>query len=83
MKVLAVTTWFPSVSAPTSGVFVQRDVELLRREHEVDVLHLHPPGLVGPEDAGSGVRRLPMAPAMFAPLSRDRCFRWHSTRAGW
>ncbi|MFE5672432.1 glycosyltransferase family 4 protein [Agromyces sp. NPDC056523] len=63
MRVLAVTTWFPSAAAPTSGVFVQRDVELLRRAHDVDVLHLHPPGAVGPADATAGVRRLEMSRA--------------------
>lgn len=61
MKVLVVTTWFPSASAPASGVFVRRDVELLRRAHEVDVLHLHPHGAVGPTDAAPGVRRLAMS----------------------
>ncbi|KZE92123.1 GDP-mannose-dependent alpha-(1-6)-phosphatidylinositol monomannoside mannosyltransferase [Agromyces sp. NDB4Y10] len=61
MKVLVVTTWFPSASAPASGVFVRRDVELLRRTHEVDVLHLHPHGAVGPTDAAPGVRRLAMS----------------------
>ncbi|MEI5585041.1 MULTISPECIES: glycosyltransferase family 4 protein [unclassified Agromyces] len=63
MKVLVVSTWFPSASAPASGVFVRRDVELLRRTHEVDVLHLHPPGAVGPADAAPGVRRLAMSPS--------------------
>ncbi|WP_438855341.1 glycosyltransferase [Agromyces sp. M3QZ16-3] len=61
MKVLVVTTWFPSAVAPASGVFVRRDVELLRRAHEVDVLHLHPHGAVGAADATPGVRRLPMS----------------------
>ena len=50
MRVLAVTTWFPSAVAPTSGLFVQRDVELLRGTHEVDVLHLHPPDVVTEAD---------------------------------
>jgi glycosyltransferase involved in cell wall biosynthesis len=61
VKVLVVSTWFPSASAPASGVFVLRDVELLRRMHEVDVLHLHPHGAVGPTDAAPGVRRLAMS----------------------
>lgn len=61
MRVLAVTTWFPSEAAPTSGVFVQRDVELLRRTHEVDVLHLHPPGVVTEADGTPGVKRLAMS----------------------
>lgn len=63
MKVLVVTTWFPSASAPSSGVFVRRDVELLRRDHEVDVLHLHPHGAVGPAEATPGVRRQAMSTA--------------------
>ncbi|MGR2753279.1 glycosyltransferase family 4 protein [Agromyces arachidis] len=70
MKVLVVSTWFPSASAPASGVFVRRDVELLRRTHEVDVLHLHPPGAVGPADAAPGVRRLAMSPSNPADVLR-------------
>ena len=33
--------------------------------------------------ASTDTGRLPMAPATFAPLSRDRCSQWHSTRDGW
>lgn len=45
MRVLAVTPWFPTPSAPGSGVFNLRDVELLARDHRVTVLHLHDPAL--------------------------------------
>ena len=70
MRVLAVTTWFPSAAAPTSGVFVERDVDLLRRVHDVDVLHLHPPGAVGSADGATGVRRLEMSTANPAQVLR-------------
>lgn len=45
MRVLVVTPWFPTPSAPGSGVFNLRDVELLARDHRVTVLHLHNPAL--------------------------------------
>ncbi|WP_449283250.1 glycosyltransferase family 4 protein [Leucobacter sp.] len=45
MRVLAVTPWFPTPSAPGSGIFNLRDVELLARDHRVAVLHLHDPAL--------------------------------------
>jgi glycosyltransferase involved in cell wall biosynthesis len=78
VKVLVVSTWFPSASAPASGVFVRRDVELLRRTHEVDVLHLHPHGAVGPTDAAPGVRRLAMSTSNPADILRAA----RSLRAG-
>lgn len=43
MRVLVVTTWFPSAEAVGSGIFNWRDVEMLATEHEVSVLHLHDP----------------------------------------
>lgn len=42
MKVLVVTTWYPSESAPQAALFVQRDVEVIARQHVVHVLHLTP-----------------------------------------
>lgn len=45
MRVLAVTPWFPAPSAPGSGIFNLRDVEMLARDHRVTVLHLHDPAL--------------------------------------
>ena len=67
MKVLVVTTWFPSVEAPQTGTFVADDVQLLSASHEVVVLHLAPPGQVGNArtDRVDGVTivRVPMSPS--------------------
>ncbi|MBH0129637.1 glycosyltransferase family 4 protein [Salinibacterium sp. NK8237] len=56
MRVLVVTPWYPSEATPGAGVFTLRDVELLRKEHDVRVLHLVAPGasLVGPVPGDSG-----------------------------
>lgn len=42
MKVLVVTTWYPSTQLPTMGVFVQRDCHVLALDHDVTVVHLAP-----------------------------------------
>jgi L-malate glycosyltransferase len=43
VRVLAVTTWFPTPVAPVVGVFVRKDVAALSAHHDVTVLHLAPP----------------------------------------
>lgn len=67
MKVLVVTTWFPSVEAPQTGTFVADDVQLLSASHEVVVLHLAPPGQVGNARTervdGVTIVRVPMSPS--------------------
>lgn len=40
MKVLVVTTWLPTRSRPEIGTFVVRDIQMLLRDHEVEVIHL-------------------------------------------
>lgn len=40
MKVLVVTTWLPTPARPEVGAFVVRDIEMLRRDHDVTVVHL-------------------------------------------
>jgi glycosyltransferase involved in cell wall biosynthesis len=40
MRVLVVTTWYPSRLNPVRGVFVQRQVEAVARRHDVTVVHL-------------------------------------------
>ena len=60
-----VTTWYPSDAATESGIFVQRDVQLLARGNDVTVLHLVTPRLqrspsTTVED-GVTVRRFPMS----------------------
>lgn len=71
------TTWFPSVVAPESGLFVQRDVRLLAKDHEVSVLHLIAPRLQkeASEEVIDGivVRRFPMSPS--SPLDVMRASR--------
>lgn len=73
MRVLVVTTWYPTPSAPGTGIFVARDVAALASRHEVHVLHLCAPRLMdagdGSEQAAEGeqpgvatVERLPMDP---------------------
>lgn len=43
MKVLAVSTWYPTPAVPVSGVFVRKDAMALAQDHEVSMLHLAPP----------------------------------------
>jgi len=40
VRVLIVTTWLPTPSSPATGVFIERDIDLLARDHEVHVVHL-------------------------------------------
>jgi len=49
VRILIVTPWFPTAASPSSGVFVLRDVLALAREHEVRVVHLVTPSLLGDE----------------------------------
>ncbi|WP_157609174.1 glycosyltransferase family 4 protein [Serinicoccus marinus] len=51
MRVLVVTTWWPTSSSPATGVFVARDVAALATRHDVRVLHLVAPGLAGGPNA--------------------------------
>ncbi|MFK5584305.1 glycosyltransferase [Serinicoccus sp. LYQ131] len=53
MRVLVVTTWFPTPSSPATGIFVARDVAAVAARHEVVVLHLVAPSLAEPEAAGA------------------------------
>ncbi len=75
MRVLVVTTWFPTAASPSTGAFVARDVAAIASRHEVQVLHLAAPRLLGEDEAGGAdpaadgagdrgyaVERLPMDP---------------------
>lgn len=42
-RVLLVSTWYPSVDAPMTGIFVQRDAEALSQIADLHVVHLAPP----------------------------------------
>lgn len=74
MRILAVTTWFPTAVAPSRGSFVVNNLHAIGRAHELRVLHLVAPGdddgtrqLV---HAGLRVRRLPMNPQNPADVAR-------------
>lgn len=73
MKILVVTPWFPSDASPGTGIFNLRDVELLSSEHEVTVLHLHGPAVVGDSLAShvlpNGVRVDVLPFSMARPLT--------------
>lgn len=61
------TTWYPSNTRPESGIFVARDVELLARDHDVDVVHLVNPQIQAHSSTesidGIRVHRFPLAPS--------------------
>lgn len=54
MRVLVVTTWFPTSLSPASGIFVARDVGAIATRHDVVVLHLVAPGLADQSGATEG-----------------------------
>ncbi len=59
MRVLAVSTWYPTPAAPTAGVFVQKDTHVLALDHDVVMVHLAPSAAYAsapPDEAESGVR---------------------------
>lgn len=67
MHITAVTTWFPTESAPSRGAFVVRDLHAIAQHHEVRVVHLVPPhdddGSRRVVHEGIEVLRIPMAPS--------------------
>jgi glycosyltransferase involved in cell wall biosynthesis len=53
MRVLAVTTWFPTPSHPAVGAFVVKDTAAIAGlGHDVQVVHLAPPHQLAPGDLG-------------------------------
>jgi hypothetical protein len=40
MRVLVVTTWFPSPLSQIDGIFNFRDVQLLKNDNELEIIHL-------------------------------------------
>jgi len=61
--VLVVTTWLPTESAPESGIFVRRDIELLARDHEVEVVHLSSTGGTLAFDGPVAISTVSMSPS--------------------
>jgi glycosyltransferase involved in cell wall biosynthesis len=73
VKILAVTTWFPSDASPTMGTFVDKDVRAIARHDDVEVVHLVAPHLADRSTVEAGgadtvdrdgitVRRFVMSP---------------------
>jgi glycosyltransferase involved in cell wall biosynthesis len=78
MRVLVVTTWYPSRLNPVRGVFVQRQVEAIARRHDVTVVNLGPADEGDPDPSGSGqphVRVLQVPWTMTSPRSFARSLR--------
>lgn len=80
MKIIAVTAWFPSPQAPTVGTFVEKDVRVLARDHDVEVVHLIAPHLADRREAdvdtidhdGLVVHRIVMSPQRPDQILRAR-----------
>ncbi|SDC94284.1 Glycosyltransferase involved in cell wall bisynthesis [Sanguibacter gelidistatuariae] len=80
MKIIAVTAWFPSPKAPTVGTFVEKDVRVLARDHDVEVVHLIAPHLADRREAdvdtidhdGLVVHRIVMSPQRPDQILRAR-----------
>lgn len=66
MRVVAVTTWFPTALAPSRGSFVVRDLHAIAHHAEVSLIHLVPPadddGTRRLVHEGIDVLRIPMDP---------------------
>lgn len=74
MRITAVTTWFPTRTAPSRGSFVVRDLHAIAQHHEVRLVHLVPPqdddGTRRLDHEGIEVLRIPMAPSQPASVVR-------------
>lgn len=68
MKVLVVTTWLPTQARAEVGAFVVRDIEMLRQDHEVEVVHLSADGAAA--DVGFPVTTILMSPTDPRSISR-------------
>lgn len=69
MRVLVVTTWYPSVVAPVSGTFVRKDAELIAAAHDVHVVHLALPEHLSAADEVADQDHL--VPVTRIPMSRS------------
>nr|WP_241739937.1 MULTISPECIES: glycosyltransferase [Microbacterium] len=64
---MLLTTWFPTLAAPSSGIFVANDAKLLAGRHDVAVVHLASPALLSEDDLVADrsrtvqVTRIPMS----------------------
>ena len=76
MRVLVVTTWFPSDGRPEEAPFVLEHVRAIARDHDVRVLHIRLGAAGAPTTEtyqGIRVRRLPLSPRR--PLDLLRAWR--------
>lgn len=64
VRIVVLTTWYPSARNPGAGSFIARDAAALARDHEVRVVHLAAPelddGARDFEHLGVPVRRVPL-----------------------
>ena len=70
VRILVLTTWYPSTSDPVKAVFVRRHAEALALGHEVEVLHLAPAGTLPVPSEGLAPRAVPWSPAQPQMLPR-------------
>lgn len=63
VRVVMVTTWFPTAGDPVAGTFVRKDAELIATHHDVEVIHLIPPARAteSEEVSGLSITRVPMS----------------------
>lgn len=60
VRILIVTPWFPTTTSPHSGVFVLRDAVALHNHHDVRVIHLVSPVLLGEDAPDDHVEGIPV-----------------------
>jgi glycosyltransferase involved in cell wall biosynthesis len=57
MRIFVLPSWYPNEADPVAGIFIRDQVEVLRREHEVAVILVSPPGTVTIPDGDTPVFR--------------------------
>jgi glycosyltransferase involved in cell wall biosynthesis len=67
VKILVLTTWYPSVSDPVRAVFVRRHAQALALHHDVALVHLAPAGTVPVAAAEPGRLSVEHVDASLAP----------------
>lgn len=69
VRVLVVTTWLPTPAAPDTGIFVERDIELIAESHEVHVVHLSASGDGGRPHEASADRAWTLETVAMSPAN--------------
>src|SRR5690606_5035393 len=70
MRILVVTTWFPTPGHPAVGAFVARDIAALATRHDVRVLHLVAPALAADGVSEKVTLELPGMDPVTVPVRR-------------